>query len=113
MKPRDIRDLVWFSEDEPRHETLFESEHLWAQVICLQHAQGVGPVSDERSDAVVTVLAGEVAAQAGRSRSRMGQWEAILVPAGTELTLRNASAEPTVVLLTLAPPPAPPGSASR
>jgi len=112
MKPRDIRDLVWFSEDEPRHETLFESDHLWTQVICLQHAQGVGPMSDERSDAVVTVLAGEVAAQVGRSRSRMGQWEAILVPAGTELTLKNASPEPTVVLLTLAPPPAPPGSGS-
>lgn len=110
MKTKDIRDLVWFAEDEPRHETLFESEHLWAQVICLQHAQGVGPMSDERSDAIVTVLAGEVAAQAGRSRSRMGQWEALLVPAGTELTLKNASSEPTVVLLTLAPPPAPPGS---
>jgi hypothetical protein len=37
----------------------------------------------------------------------MGQWETIVVPAGTELTLRNASEEPTVVMLTLAPPPAP------
>jgi quercetin dioxygenase-like cupin family protein len=108
MKPKDIRDLVWFAEDEARHETLFESEHLWAQVICLQGAQGIGPVNDPTSDAIVTVLAGAVAVQTGRSRSRLGQWETILVPAGTELTLRNASEEPTVVLLTLAPPPAPP-----
>ena len=44
---------------------------------------------------------------AGQGRARMGQWETIVVPAGTELTLRNASEEPTVVMLTLAPPPAP------
>ena len=102
MKPRDIRDLVWFSEDEARHETLYESEHLWSQVICLQAAQGVGPMTDPTSDAMATVLAGEVAVQVG-----MGQWEAVLVPHGEELTVRNASDQPSVVLLVLAPPPAP------
>ena len=107
MKPRDIRDLVWFSEDEARHETLFESEHLWSQVVCLQRAQGVGPMTDATSDAIATVLAGAVAVQVGKGRSRMGQWEAVLVPHGQELTIRNASDEPSVVLLVLAPPPAP------
>ena len=107
MKTKDIRDLVWFNEDEARTETLFETDHLWSQVICLQNNQGIGPLSDPTSDAQVTVLAGAVAAQVGQGRARMGQWETILVPAGTELTLRNASEEPTVVMLTLAPPPAP------
>ena len=107
MKPRDIRDLVWFSEDEARHETLYESEHLWSQVICLQAAQGVGPMTDQTSDAMATVLAGAVAVQVGKSRARLGQWEAVLVPHGEELTVRNASDEPSVVLLVLAPPPAP------
>ena len=106
MKTRDIRDLVWFSDDDARIETLFESDHLWSQVVCLQNAQGIGPMSDPASDAQVTVLAGSVAAQAGKGRARMDQWESIIVPAGTELTLRNASEEPTVVMLTLAPPPA-------
>ena len=31
----------------------------------------------------------------------------VLVPAGTELTIRNASDEPAVVQVTTAPPPAP------
>jgi glyoxylate utilization-related uncharacterized protein len=106
VKPRDIRDLVWFAEDEPRRETLFESERIWSQVICLQGSQGAGPLADAEADAVVTVLAGQVAAQVGRSRARMGQWESALVERGQELTLRNASAEPSVVLLVLAPPPA-------
>jgi quercetin dioxygenase-like cupin family protein len=105
MKTRDIRDLVWFGEDEARTETLFETEHLWSQVICLQNSQSVGPMSDPNADAHLTVLAGEVAAQAGKGRARMGQWESVVVPAGTELTLRNASDEPTVLMLTLAPPP--------
>ena len=51
------------------------------------------------------VLSGEVAAQVGRDRARMRQWASVTVPAGDELTLRNASAEPSVVLLVLAPPP--------
>ena len=108
MKPRDIRDLVWFAEDEARHETLFESDQLWSQVVCLQGSQGVGPMTDETSDAIATVLAGEVAAQVGKTRARMAQWDAVLVPHGEGLTLRNASDEPSVVLLVLAPPPAAP-----
>jgi quercetin dioxygenase-like cupin family protein len=105
VKTRDIRDLVWFADDEARHETLFETEQLWTQVVCLQEAQGIGPMRDDASDAVLTVLAGEVATQAGKGRARMRQWEAVLIEAGTELTIRNASDEPSVVLLTLAPPP--------
>jgi hypothetical protein len=108
MKSRDIRDLVHFSDDDVRRGTLFESEHLWSEVICLQGAQGVGPLADASADGIVSVLAGEVAAQVGKGRLRLKQWECVLVPAGEELTLRNASPEPSVVLLVLSPPPAPP-----
>ncbi len=107
MKTKDIRDLVWFSEDEARTDTLYESDQLWSQVVCLQKAQGIGPMTDAGADAIVTVLAGQVSAQSGKGRARMGQWESILIPAGTDLTLRNASDEPSVVLMVLAPPPAP------
>jgi mannose-6-phosphate isomerase-like protein (cupin superfamily) len=110
MDTRDIRELVHFSDDAPRHDTLFESERLWSEVICIQGAQAIGPVSDAKSDALITVLSGEVAVQVSRGRARMKQWESALVPAGSELTIRNASPEPTVVLLVTAPPPAPPGS---
>ena len=106
MKSRDIRDLVHFSDDDARRGMLFESEHLWSEVICLQGAQGVGPLVDASADGIVSVLAGEVAAQVGKSRLRMKQWECALVPAGEELTLRNASPEPSVLLLVLSPPPA-------
>jgi quercetin dioxygenase-like cupin family protein len=107
VKTQDLRDLVHFSDEGALHHPLFETEHLWSEVLCLQAAQGVGPMTDVGSDAVVAVLSGEVAAQVDKGRARMKQWESVLVPAGSELTIRNASDEPSVVLLVLAPPPAP------
>jgi quercetin dioxygenase-like cupin family protein len=105
MKTRDIRDLVHFADDAARTEVLYETERLWSQVVCLQASQGLGPVSDPRADGLLTVLNGEVAAQVGNGRARMGRWESIVIPAGESLTLRNASDDPSVVLLVLAPPP--------
>jgi quercetin dioxygenase-like cupin family protein len=105
MKAKDIRDLVHFSEDGPRRATLWETERLWSEVICLERNQRVGPIGDPVSDAICTVLAGEVATQVGRGRARITQWESVQVPAGQTLTLANASDEPSVVLLVVAPPP--------
>src|SRR3954469_21598462 len=106
MDTRIVTDLIWFDEDGARTEVLHETTHLFSQVICLQEAQGVGPMSDPAADGLVMVLAGEVAAQIGKGRARMRQWETIVVPAGEDITLRNASADPSVVLMVLAPPPA-------
>ena len=105
MKPRDIRDLVHFSDDEPRHETLFESEHLWSEVVCLERNQAFGPISDRDSDAIVLVVTGRVVVQVNRGRKRREQWEATLVPAGSDLTVTNATGEPAVVMIVAAPPP--------
>jgi mannose-6-phosphate isomerase-like protein (cupin superfamily) len=105
VKTLDIRDLVRFSDDEPRRSTLAEAERLWSEIVCLQGAQSLGTLRDGGSDGLLVVLAGTVATQVGKGRARMGQWESVLVPAGQELTVRNASEEPAVVLLVAAPPP--------
>ena len=52
------------------------------------------------------MVAGEVVIQVTRSRKRLRQWATVLVPAGDEVTLTNASADPAVVLIVAAPPPA-------
>jgi glyoxylate utilization-related uncharacterized protein len=106
METRTITDLVYFDEEAARVELLHETEQLFSQIICLQEAQGIGPMNDEQADGLVIVLAGEVAAQIGSGRARMRQWSSATVPAGEDLTLRNASPDPSVVLLVLAPPPA-------
>lgn len=107
MQTKDLRDLVHFSDDGPHHETAFESQHLWSEVVCLERAQELGPIADPDSDALCVLLSGEVAIQVGRRRERIRQWGTALVPAGSELTIRNASVEPAVILLIAAPPPTP------
>jgi quercetin dioxygenase-like cupin family protein len=105
MEARDLRDLVHFDQDGPRHEALFETERLWSEIVCLDHGQALGPISDRESDAIVLVVTGKVVVQVDRGRKRREQWETALVPAGSELTLTNATDDPAVVLLVAAPPP--------
>jgi hypothetical protein len=93
---RDLRDLVRFDEDGPRHEPLYETEHLWSELVCLERNQALGTISDPDSDALV---------QVDRRRRRLDQWETALVPAGAELTVTNATGDPAVVLVVAAPPP--------
>ena len=102
---KDLRDLVRFDEDGPRHEELFESEHLWSEIVCLERNQALGTIEDRDSDALVLVVTGTVIVQVNRGRKRLGQWETTLVPAGSELTITNATGDPAVVLLVAAPPP--------
>lgn len=102
---RDLRELVRFDEDGPHHEDLFESEHLWSEVVCLDRNQHLGPISDPDSDALVLVVTGRVVLQVDRGRKRLEQWEAASVPARSELTVTNATEDPAVVLLVASPPP--------
>jgi quercetin dioxygenase-like cupin family protein len=102
---RDLRDLVRFDEDGPHHEDLFESDHLWSEVVCLDRNQSLGTIRDADSDALLLVVTGRVVAQMNRGRKRLEQWETALVPAGSELTITNATEDPSVVLLVVAPPP--------
>jgi quercetin dioxygenase-like cupin family protein len=102
---RDLRDLVDFEERGPHHVTLFETERLWSEVVCLDRNQALGPISDRDSDALVLVVTGKVVVQVDRGRKRREQWETALVPAGAELSITNAGGEPAVVLIVAAPPP--------
>jgi len=106
MRTKRVTDLVNFDEDAARTEVLFETDRSFSQVVCVQGAQGIGPMSDPNAEGLVVVLAGEVATQIGKARVRMKQWESAIVPPNEALTIRNASPEPSVVLLVLAPPPA-------
>ena len=110
MHNADLTDYVLFEDDEAARHTVFESERLWSQVICLGRNQSMGPLSDPGTDAMLTVLAGEVVFLVDKQRKRMKQWGAVLVPAGAELIIKSASPEPSVVLVVTAPPPAPPGA---
>lgn len=106
MKPVELRDLVGFSPDGPVIREAVDLAHLRSEVICLDGPQAIGPVTRRDSDVLVIVVAGEVAVQVDRSRSRARQWQVVPVPYGSTLTVRNASEEPAVLLMVVSPPPA-------
>jgi quercetin dioxygenase-like cupin family protein len=106
VEHRDLRDYVRFSPHVVQRETVLETDRLWAQVLCLDRTQRVGPVMDPGSDALFTVVAGEAVFQVDGKRRRLSQWGLVLVPAGSEVTVANASVDPLVLLLIAAPPPA-------
>lgn len=108
METRDLKDLVVFSDDGPSRQTIFESERLWAQLLGLGRNQSYGPVTDPDADGMFTIVAGEAVFLVGRKRKRLRQWGAVLVPAGAQVSITNASGDPLVLLLVTAPPPVPP-----
>ena len=107
METRDLTDLVRFSPEGPARHPVFESERLWSQLVCLEQGQQLGPIADESSDGIFTVVAGRVVIQVERQRKRLGQWACALVPAGNEVTVTNAGGDPAVILVVTAPPPTP------
>lgn len=105
MDAADLQDFVEFEEGEVVRRTVFEAERLWAQTVCLGQNGSYGPVSDGEADAMLTIVAGEAVFLVDKKRKRLKQWGSILVPAGAELVVRNASTEPLVLLMVAAPPP--------
>ena len=107
MENRNLKRYVHFSPREVLRETVFETDRLWTQVLCVDLNQTIGPATDPDSDAVFTIVAGEAVFLVDGKRKRLEQWGTVLVPAGSEVTVTNASAEPLVLLLIAAPPPVP------
>lgn len=106
MEARNLRDSIRFDPEDVTRETLFETDRLWAEVTCLDRNQTLGPISDNESDAIFTVVAGEAVFVVDRKRQRLKQWRTVLVPARAEVTVTNASTEPLVLMVVAAPPPA-------
>lgn len=105
MDSADLRDLVEISEGQVVRKILFETEHLWSQVISLDRNRSYGPVSDPHADAMLTIVAGEGVFVVDKRRKRMKQWGSVMVPAGAEVVVTNASPAPLVLLMVTAPPP--------
>jgi mannose-6-phosphate isomerase-like protein (cupin superfamily) len=95
----DLRDFVEFEEDGALSREVFRSDRLGARMISIDVNRAYGPAADPEAEAMLVILAGEAVFQVGRRRRRMKQWGSVLVPAGQEVVVTNASGDPLVVLL--------------
>jgi mannose-6-phosphate isomerase-like protein (cupin superfamily) len=102
---RNLKQFVHFSRDGVRRETVFETGRVWTQILCFERNQSIGPLTDPESDGVFLIVAGEAVFMVDGKRKRLEQWGTVLVPAGAEVTVTNASVEPLVLFLLTAPPP--------
>ena len=107
VENRNLKRYVHFSPDAVNRETVFETGRMWTQVLCFDRNQTIGPMADQDSDAVFTIVAGEAVFLVDGRRKRLEQWGTILVEAGEQVVVTNASADPLVLLVVAAPPPAP------
>jgi mannose-6-phosphate isomerase-like protein (cupin superfamily) len=105
VEQHSLKQFVHFSADGVRRETVFETDRVWTQVLCFQPNQSIGPIADSDSDGIFLVVAGEAMFVVDGKRKRLEQWGTVLVPAGAEVSVSNASAEPLVLFLMTAPPP--------
>jgi len=104
VEKKNLTKLVKFSDTGAHQETVFRTEHLWSEIICLGENQGTDPMMDPGVDVMFTVIAGEVVVYVDRKFKRFRQWDATVAPAGSEVVIKNASSEPAVVLVVAAPP---------
>jgi len=102
---RNLQDLVAFDEDSVTRTTLFETERMWSELVCVNRNQTYGPVGDDRSEALFTIVAGEAVFLVSGKRKRLRQWRTLLAEPGDSVTVTNASTEPLVLTVTLSPPP--------
>ncbi len=105
VEQENLKRFVHFSADGVRRETVFETDRLWTQVLCFERNQTIGPITDPDSDGIFLVVAGEAVFLVDGKRKRLEQWGTVLVPAGAEVTVTNASVDPLVLYLMTAPPP--------
>ena len=82
MESKDLRDLVRFAEDGPQHGTVFESAHLWSEVVCLERAQEVGADRGRGLGRPVRVARRPGRGPGRPGRRRLDQWGRSSSPPG-------------------------------
>ena len=101
------RSRVAFSDDKMKKVPLFESERMFCDVYCFRPGQEQRAHRHDESDKVYVVLEGSGTFRVGTEERELKAGEAVFAPAGDEHGVRNTSAANLVVLVTMAPKPAP------
>jgi mannose-6-phosphate isomerase-like protein (cupin superfamily) len=88
--------------------SLFETPRMFCDLYCLEPGQSQKAHAHEGSDKVYAVIQGRARFEVGEEIAELGEGEAVLAPSGLRHGVANVSTAPLVVLVFMAPPPAPP-----
>jgi len=103
MERRRLADLIAFDQRRMAKHRLFETDRTITDLYCLDPDQEQLLLVHEASDKVVVAMAGRVLVRVDDESAEVGQYEAVLVPAGAKHSLKNLGPDPAVLLIFLAP----------
>lgn len=105
MKIR-VKDHAKLAADKMAKIALAATERALLDLYCVAPGQSQKAHSHDAQDKIYYVLEGAGRFQLGGREERLSAGEALVAPAGVEHGLANDGAEPLLVLVVVAPPPA-------
>jgi mannose-6-phosphate isomerase-like protein (cupin superfamily) len=103
MERRKLSDLIAFDQQRMAKRRVFDTDRTITDLYCLDPGQEQLLLAHEASDKVVVVMAGRVMARVDDDSAELGQYEALLVPAGSKHAFKNLGPDPVVLLVFLGP----------
>ena len=94
-----------FSDEKMQKVSLFDTTNCFCDLYCLKPGQSQRPHSHDGADKIYYVLEGEATIQIGDEEQVLGPGKIVLAPSNVVHGVRNASGEPTSLLVFMAPNP--------
>ncbi len=105
MNIANFEKMKTFSPEKMKKTNLFNTEHLFCDLYCLEPDQSQKVHAHTGEDKVYTVLEGEGRFQVGEEIETVSAGSSVLAPAGQEHGVSNTSGKRLVVLVFMAPKP--------
>ena len=105
MERTRLAELIAFDERRLAKHRVFETDRTLTDLYCLDPGQEQLSHVHEGSDKVLVVMAGRVLVTVDGASAELGQYEALLAPAGSAHALKNLGPDPAVLLVFVGPRP--------
>ena len=105
MQIATVAEKIRFADGKMQKIGLLETDRFFLDLYCLKPGQAQKLHTHESSDKVYYVLDGRASVRVGTEQHDLADGQAVLVPAGQEHGVTNASGEPLTLLVFMTPKP--------
>ncbi|QPJ65601.1 MAG: cupin domain-containing protein [Candidatus Nitrohelix vancouverensis] len=105
MKVLNVKDSAAFSAEKLKKVSLFDTDHFFCDLYCLQPGQTQKVHTHEGSDKIYYVLEGKANITVGSEVQELGAGQITMAPSGEDHGVVNHSDANAVMLVFMAPKP--------
>jgi mannose-6-phosphate isomerase-like protein (cupin superfamily) len=105
MKVVNVLDAIEFNPEKMKKVSLFDTDHFFCDIYCLEPGQSQKVHSHDGSDKVYYVMEGQGKVTVGSEEKVLTQNEITMAPSGQDHGVLNHSNEKMVLLVFMAPRP--------